>query len=370
MLSQQERRFHGAFELLRRAIDVNSPERVTPGAALAVTLGGALVALKSFGRFTWEDSSPIVDEETRFDLASVTKVVATTSMAMVLFERGELSLDSLVCEHLPEFATGDPARRQVSVRMLLAHCSGLPAWSDLHARYASRHELLHAAATMPLESRPLAVARYSDIGFILLGEILERLAGESIAAFCQQEIFAPLGMRSACFTPAAELRKKIPPTMIDSGERNCVIQGVVNDENASRMGGVAGHAGLFSNAADLAVFCDCMLNEGRSGRNLQLFKPETVELFTTAQPLPLGTSRALGWDTPSAPSQSGSLLKPGSFGHLGHTGCSLWCDPARKLSVVLLTNRTWPDRANERIKKLRPILHNAIVQAADASPVA
>jgi CubicO group peptidase (beta-lactamase class C family) len=364
MLSQQEKRFQGAFALMQQACNPASAERVFPGAVLAVTHGGALVALKAFGRFTYEASSPEVLDTTPFDLASVSKAVATTSMAMLLFEKGLLPLDAPVRQFLPEFATGDPKRECVTVRMLLAHSAGLPAWQDLYHRHQKPLPLLQEVATTPLAYTPMSLSQYSDLGFILLGVILERLEGASLASFCQHAVFEPLGMRSALYNPPPELRAKIPPTMNDTVFRRRVIQGEVNDENASVLGGVAGHAGLFANAADLSVLAECLLHGGLAGRT-RLFRESTVELFTARQSLPRGTSRALGWDTPSQPSQSGRYFGPRSFGHLGHTGCSLWCDPARHLSITLLGNRTWPDRANERIKQFRPLLHDAVARALD-----
>jgi CubicO group peptidase (beta-lactamase class C family) len=358
-LAEQDRRFARAFALLPEACRADNNDRAFPGAVIAVTHRSALVALKAFGRFTFEHDSPVVAEDTVFDLASVTKVVATTAMAMLLVERGTLSLDQPVYELLPEFETGDSARRRVTVRMLLTHSSGLPAYVKLFLTARSREELISVAATTPLEAAPLARAVYSDIGFILLGEILTRTAGEPIDRFCQHEIFGPLGMPSTTFHPQQPFA--IPPTQADCELRHRLIQGEVNDENASVMGGVAGHAGLFANALDIARFAECLLHGGAP-----ILRAETVRLFTTRDASTPGTSRALGWDTPSAPSQSGQHFGPRSFGHLGFTGTSLWCDPDRQLSVTLLTNRTWPDRVSQQIKRVRPMVHDAVVEAVDA----
>jgi len=217
---------------------------------------------------------------------------------------------------------------------------------------------VRAACTVPLVASPGAKAEYSDIGFILLGEILETLAGELLDAFCSREIFAPLGMSQTRFNPPTNLRHSIPPTEDDRTFRHRVSQGEVNDENAYVMGGVAGHAGLFAPALDVARFAECMLRGGSP-----ILKPETIALFTQREPSPSGTSRALGWDTPSQPSSSGQYLSPRSFGHLGYTGTSLWIDPDRQLSVTFLTNRTWPDRSNKAIQQVRPLVHDAIVKA-------
>ena len=211
---------------------------------------------------------------------------------------------------------------------------------------------------MPLATNPATSAVYSDIGFMILGVALERLADESLDRFCQREIFSPLAMTSTTFNPPTELRAQIPPTVDDQTFRQRIIQGEVFDENASILGGVAPQAGLFSTAADLAKFAQAMLNQGRP-----ILRPETVALFTRRESVPPGTSRALGWDTPSSPSQSGKYFSPQSFGHLGYTGTSLWIDPTRQLSVTLLTNRTWPDSSNLAIKQVRPRFHDAIIEA-------
>jgi CubicO group peptidase (beta-lactamase class C family) len=221
-------------------------------------------------------------------------------------------------------------------------------------------ELLRDAFKVSLKCSPGSRAEYSDIGFILLGVALQRIAGEALDIFCRREIFGPLAMSHTTFNPPAEWRKRIPPTADDKAFRKRVIQGEVQDENASVLGGVAGHAGLFSTARDVAAFGHCMLNGGAP-----ILRPETVTLFTRREDSPPGTSRALGWDTPSAPSQSGKYFSSASFGHLGYTGTSLWIDPARQLSVTLLTNRTWPDCANQAIKQVRPRFHDAVVEALE-----
>jgi CubicO group peptidase (beta-lactamase class C family) len=221
---------------------------------------------------------------------------------------------------------------------------------------------LARALSVPLAGDPGSYVAYSDIGFIILGVALERLADEPLDRFCQREIFAPLGMRNTTFNPPKEMRPLIPPTADDRSFRHRVIQGEVQDENASVAGGVAGHAGAFSTAEDLAAFAHAMLNGGAP-----IVRAETVQLFTRRESSPAGTSRALGWDTPSAPSQSGKYFRAASFGHLGYTGTSLWIDPERELSITLLTTRTWPDCANDGIKLLRPRFHDAVMEAVENS---
>jgi CubicO group peptidase (beta-lactamase class C family) len=338
-------------------------ERAFPAASVAVTHRGELIASKAFGRFTYESSSPQVTTASIFDLASVSKVVATTCMAMILYQRGLLDLEMPVVAVLPEFTTEDARRRHVTLRMLLAHSSGLPAYEKLFLHSRTRDTLLKAAFATPLAADPGARAEYSDIGFIILAKALERIADEAFDHFCQREIFGPLGMAHTTFNPPSSWRTSIPPTVDDRSFRGRIIQGEVQDENASVLGGVAGHAGVFATAEDLAVFAHAMLQGGQP-----ILRPETVTLFTRREASPAGTSRALGWDTPSPPSQSGKHFSTHAFGHLGYTGTSLWIDPDRQLSVTLLTNRTWPDCDHQAIKEVRPRFHDAVVEAVEANP--
>jgi CubicO group peptidase (beta-lactamase class C family) len=244
--------------------------------------------------------------------------------------------------------------------MLLAHSSGLPAYEKLFLRWKTRDQLLTAAFTTPLASEPGAKAEYSDIGFIILGIALERLVDESLDRFTQREVFGPLGMLQTAFNPPASWRDSIVPTVDDKTFRHRIIQGEVQDENASILGGVAGHAGVFSTVEDLATFAHVMLTGGAP-----ILRPATIEVFTRRESAPNNTSRALGWDTPSAPSQSGRYLSNRAFGHLGYTGTSLWIDPERQLSIVLLTNRIWPDCSNQSIRQVRSQFHDAVVEALE-----
>ncbi|MFZ0953483.1 MAG: serine hydrolase domain-containing protein [Candidatus Sulfotelmatobacter sp.] len=369
----QDEVFAEAFAILHEAIN----QQAFPAASVAVTHGGSLVALKALGSFTYdgiEPGAPLlasfarngvfpVHPTTLFDLASLTKVVATTTTAMLLYERGLLDLEAPVSAIVPEFtadAAKDPRRHEVTLRMLLAHSSGLPAHEKFFLKARSRAELLQAALTTPLAANPATRTAYSDIGFIILGVAFERLADESLDRFCQREIFAPLAMTHTTFNPPLEIRAKIPPTANDQTFRGRIIQGEVQDENANVLGGVAPHAGLFSTAEDLAKFAQALLNQGSP-----ILRPETVALFIRRESAPPGTTRALGWDTPSSPSQSGKHFSQQSFGHLGYTGTSLWIDATRQLSIALLTNRTWPDCSNQAIKQIRPNFHDAVIEALE-----
>ena len=328
--------------------------------SVAITHRGKLIALQAFGHFTYEANSAPVTAGTIFDLASVSKVVATTSMAMILYQRGLLDLDAPVAAIVPEFVGLESTEncRDVTLRMLLTHSSGLPAYEKLFLRAHTREELLAAAFTTPLTAPPGARAEYSDIGFIILGVALERIAGEPLDRFCQREVFGPLGMAHTVFNPPPAWQDSIPPTADDRSFRHRVIQGEVQDENASVLGGIAGHAGLFASAADVATFANALIAGGNP-----MIRPETLAVFTHRESEPAGTSRALGWDTPSSPSQSGKYFSAGSLGHLGYTGTSLWLDPERQASVTLLTNRTWPDCSNQAIKQVRPLFHDAVIEA-------
>jgi CubicO group peptidase (beta-lactamase class C family) len=370
-LAHQDEQFYRAFFLLGCAID----QHIFPGATAAITHRGKLIALKAIGRFTYELDSPRVKPETIFDLASLTKIVATTPASMLLFERGKLALEQPLVDVLPEFASADLRRRNVTFRMLLAHSAGLPAYIKLFQTAGNKQELIRQALQVPLVHDPGTQAEYSDIGFILLGEALERITGEPLDRFCDREIYTPLGLGHTRYLPPTDWKSLVPPTEQNQPQRPRVIQGEVNDENCFVIGGVAGHAGVFSTALDVSIYGQCLLNKSslngphsragfaREWAASPLFRPETVEIFTRREDFPPGTSRALGWDTPSRPSSSGQYFSERSYGHLGYTGTSLWIDPERRLSVTLLTNRTWPDRSAEGIKNLRPIFHDAVVEA-------
>ncbi|HET9743109.1 MAG TPA: serine hydrolase domain-containing protein [Terriglobales bacterium] len=331
-------------------------ERAFPGASFGVLHLGKIVLRAALGRFTYEEDSPEIELDTIFDLASLTKVVATTAMAMLLYQDGQLDLQQPLVEVLPEFRGNDARRERVTMEMLLAHSSGLPAYVRLFEQTANAKKLFEAALRVPLEADPDTRAEYSDIGFILLGKALERLAGTGLSEFCTRRVYGPLQMTATFFCPSPESHASIPPTVNDQSFRHRVIQGEVHDENASVLGGVAGHAGLFSNVRDLMTFSAEMLAPG------SVFRPETIAIFTKRQGAPAGTSRALGWDTPSAPSQSGQFFSMRSYGHLGYTGTSLWIDAEREIAVALLTNRTWPDNQSKLIKQVRPAFHDAIMR--------
>lgn len=354
-------RFTSVYKVLDAAIE----QRAFPGCSFGVFAEGQIALADAVGRFTYEDDSTAVRLETLFDVASLTKVVSTTAVAMLLYQRGQLDLETPLGELLPGFVVGrDSARlaRQVTIRHLLAHNSGLPGYVEFFRTVATPVELYRACLELPIEAPPGKRAEYSDPGFILLGKALEVLTHEDLSEFARKEIFEPLRMNRTRFSPPAEERAIIPPTEIDSHLRHRRIQGEVQDENAFLLNGAAGHAGLFSNVPDLLRFAAEILANRESDRRSSLFSIDTIENFAERQS-PEGSSRALGWDTPSKDSSAGHQFSPHSIGHLGFSGCSLWIDLDASVAVVLLTNRTWPDRECQLIREVRPAFHDAVRRA-------
>jgi CubicO group peptidase (beta-lactamase class C family) len=359
-------RFESAYRVLTDAIAA----RAFPGCAFGVFAGGEVVLEDALGRFTYEPGSPEVRAGTIYDIASLTKVVATTAMTMALEQRGQLDAETPLGEVLPQFVAGRAANdlaRRVTLRHLLAHSSGLPGYVQFFKTATTAEALMEACLKLPLEAEPGARAEYSDPGFILLGKALETLAGEKLDDWVRREIFDPLGMTDTGFCPEpGQVREMIPPTEEDTTFRHRRIQGEVQDENAYVLGGVAGNAGLFSTVADLLRFTEEILSAGtgdapevKGGRS---FEEKTVERFARRQG-PEGSSCALGWDTPSEPSSAGRHFSSHSIGHLGYSGCSFWIDLDARVAIVLLTNRTWPDRQSQLIKTVRPAFHDAVREA-------
>ena len=297
-------------------------------------------------------------DRTIYDLASLTKVVGTTTGLMVLFDEGKIRLDDPVSKYVPEFSGGDKDR--VTVRMLLEHRSGLPAGRDLWRIAHSPAEARQAVIETPLVCPPNQCYEYSDLGADMLGFVVEAAAGQPLDQFLHERVFAPLGMNDTFFRPADSLRSRVAPTEV-APPRGYPLQGEVHDENAFALGGVAGHAGLFSTAADLSVFAQMMLNGGEYN-GLRLIADSTVALFTTRA---AGT-RALGWDTCGGSGSCGDYLGEDAYGHTGFTGTSLWIDPDRDMFVVLLTNRVHEARAKRPAK----VIADVRADLADAAALA
>jgi CubicO group peptidase (beta-lactamase class C family) len=354
-------RFGKAYGVLEDAIAA----RAFPGCAFGVLAGGRVALADGLGRFTYEEDSPAVTAETVFDIASITKVAATTAIAMLLHQRGVLDLDTPLGELLPGFVVGrNPGdlARHVTLRHLLAHSSGLPGYVEFYRTAATAAQLFRACLELPIKTAPGARAEYSDPGFILLGKALEVLTHEYLAGWARRQVFQPLGLASTGFCPPPAARASIPPTEEDASLRHRRIQGEVQDEHAWLLKGAGGHAGLFSNVPDLLCLADEILEAASNSGKARLFDAATVELFSRRQG-PEGSSRALGWDTPSESSSAGRHFSARSIGHLGFSGCSLWIDLDAGVAVALLTNRTWPDRQNQLIREVRPAFHNAVREA-------
>ena len=380
--SADDKIFAPAFALLDRAV----ADRAFPGGVVAIGHRhlGARVAIRAFGKQRYDDSAPPVTLDTIYDAASLTKPVVTATLAAMLVEAGHLDLDAPVARYIPEWAAQQtdppadpPAERlssasngPVTVRHLLTHTSGLPAHENYFQNHfqtaASRREILARVLATALAHEPGAQSIYSDLGFIVLGEIIERLTGKALDELARRRIFDPLSMTASTFKPAASLRSRIAPTEVDDTFRKRLVHGEVHDENAWIMGGVAGHSGLFTTAADLAVFCQTLLNGGIYAHR-RLLRRATIAQFTVASSLAAHT-RALGWNVPTPGSSSGRYFSARSFGHTGFTGTSIWIDPGKQLFVVLLTNRVHPSRDNDKINRVRPALHDAIVEALNLQP--
>lgn len=380
-VGMDEARLARVDQIIREAIATGA----TPGAALAIGRHGRLVRLGGYGTLDWASGSPAVSDSSIYDLASLTKVVATTTAAMLLVDEGRLDLDAPVAHYLPEWQAGQ-GKERVTVRHLLAHSSGLTAGYPLWRELRGKEAFVRRIAALGLEVPPGARTVYSDFGVILLGAIIERLTGEGLDALLERRLVRPLGLRDTRFNPLEQgaapagagaagangapalalLLERIAPTELDTIFRKTHVHGRVHDENAFAMGGVAGHAGLFSSARDLAVFAQFLLNGGAYG-DARLLRPSTVRRFTRRQSS--ASSRALGWDTPTATSSAGAYFSAASFGHTGFTGTSIWIDPERDVFVVLLTNRVNPTRANLKHEALRRAVHDAVQQAIVDVPV-
>jgi beta-N-acetylhexosaminidase len=352
-----------AYDVLTRAV----ADHAFPGAVLAVGYNGELT-VRAFGTQTYDANSPTISADTIYDAASLTKPVVTSTLFAMQTEAGRMGLDLPVARFIPEWNDGPNPdwRKAVTVRNLLTHTSGLPAHKDYFLTLHSKREFIAAICKEPLEYEPGSKTIYSDLGFILLGEILERATGKTVDQLAQQQIFAPLQMTSTMFDPPKNILARIAPTENDATFRKRLMQGEVHDENAYAMGGVAGHAGMFTTASDLAAFCQMMLNGGIYGHHRMLTRA-TISMFTAPQTI-AGNARTLGWMSPTPNSSSGKYFSPRSFGHLGYTGTSIWIDPDRKLFVILLTNRVNPTRENDKIAAVRPAMHDAVVEALGLAP--
>ncbi|MFL5501809.1 MAG: serine hydrolase domain-containing protein [Gemmatimonadaceae bacterium] len=342
-------------KLVKTAIE----EAVAPGVAIAVGRNGHIAYMKGYGYIDWnQPGSPAVDTNTLYDLASLTKVIATTTLAMILEEAGQLDINRTVVSYLPEF--NSPEKAQITVKQLLTHSGGLEAGANIYATARGRDQYLYQINARPLEYTPGTNMIYSDWDMILLQMVMERISGKTLDVLAGERIFRPLGMVDTQFQPPISLRSRIAPTQVDEA-RGGLLWGTVHDENAWALGGVAGHAGLFSTAKDLALFSMMILNGGEGVNGVRIVKPATIARWTARQGKE--STRALGWDSPEGGSSAGQFFSPWSFGHTGFTGTSIWIDPEKDLFVVVLTNRVNPTRNNTRHVQLRRDVADMVQQA-------
>ena len=349
---------------LQRILDAAVADSAFPGAIAVIgTHAGPLVTVTA-GHLDWSPS-PRPDDRTLWDLASLTKVVGMTSAMMQLVEQGKVELDAPVQRYLPEW-TGHNKER-VTVRHLITHQSGLPAFKQYYKLNVSPDSTLALMFSTPLDTLPGVRMVYSDIGAILLGKTIERVSGETLDVYLEHHVFRTLGMRDTRYRPPVSLRPRIAPTEIDPWRGRHLV-GEVHDENAYALGQVSAHAGLFSDAHDLSRLARAYLNGGMldGGR---LAKASTIRQFTTVADSAF-SSRALGWDTPSANSSAGHFLTRPAFGHTGFTGTSIWIAPQHDLYVLLLTNRVNPTREHSRIGPVRVAVADAAMRVLKPAVVA
>jgi len=350
---------------LASAVDSGIAQGAAPGAVVAVSIRGARY-LHGTGRLG-ADLPAEPGFTTVYDLASLTKVVGLTTGLMLAVADGRIELDAPVSRYVPAFQ--GPGKEAITVRMLLTHSSGLPAHRRLWEQSSGPETALALVNATPLDTTPGARMVYSDLGAIVLTEALEAVTGTSLDRWLADRVFTPLGMASTRFRPPASWEERVAPTEQDPW-RGRMLRGEVHDENASWLGGISGHAGLFSTADDLLRFGEWLLAQwhGQPAAGLPVLPQQVVRQFTTRQNVVSGSSRALGWDTPSPGSSAGRRLSGSSFGHTGFTGTSIWIDPERDLVVVLLSNRVHPSRDNPRLGPLRPVVADRTVEVIEDDP--
>lgn len=349
--------YRALHDTLQSILDRAVADSGFPGAIAVIGNHAGPLVTATAGHLDWAPS-PRPDVNTLWDLASLTKVVGMTSAMMQLVERGKVDLDAPVQRYLPEW-TG-PNKNLVTVRHLITHQSGLPAFRQYFKLNVSPDSTLKLFFATPLDTLPGVRMVYSDIGAILLGKIVERVSGEPLDQYLARHVFEPLGMHDTQYRPSAAVLPRIAPTENDPW-RGRHLRGEVHDENAFALGGVSGHAGLFSTAHDLDRLARVYLNGGTLD-GARLASAETIRRFTTVQDSTF-SSRALGWDTPSANSSGGHFITTPAFGHTGFTGTSLWIAPQHDLYVMLLTNRVNPTREHSRIGPARVAVADAAMRA-------
>ncbi|HQI39750.1 MAG: hypothetical protein B6D44_12460 [Ignavibacteriales bacterium UTCHB2] len=351
------------FKDVESVVNNGIKDKAYPGAVVLIWQNGNILYENSFGKFTYDENSSDVNINTMFDLASLTKVIATTTATMLCLNRGLFNLDDKVVKYIPEF--GKNNKENITIKNLLLHNSGLPAFIRFYERGLNNNEVLNEIYSTKLENIPGEKTIYSDLGFITLGKIIEKVTGKTLDKFCADKIFKPLAMNSTYYNVPDSLKKLCAPTEIDNYWRMKTIQGEVHDENSYILNGVAGHAGLFSTAEDISKLMAMLMNKGKINGK-EFLKSSTIEMFIKRYGSE--STRALGWDTKSEKgSTAGNFFSSNSFGHLGFTGTSVWADPVRNLFVVFLTNRVYPTRENSGLTKVRPALHDAVIKDINQS---
>ena len=339
----------GAYPAIDTAITRGIEGGVFPGAVVVVGTGERILHARGYGHFTWSTEAAVPHpDSTLFDLASVTKVVATAPAAMVLVEEGTLDLERAVQHYLPEFR--GEGKERITVRHLLEHRTGLRAFLPLNERASTAQEARELVLTEPLRYEPAGPVIYSDLNAMLLGWVVERAAGVPLDEFVAARVYQPVGMTETRFQPPRSLWGRIAPVGLWRGH---VIAGQLHDQNAVRLGGVSGHAGLYSTGADMARYAQLLLNGGRTASGTYVVHSETVREFTRRR----AGNRAFGWEMRDTTSQenTGTLLSSAAYGHGGFTGTSIWIDPERDLFVIVLTNRVFAPRTRRSITRLKQI---------------
>ena len=333
-----------------------------PGAVLLVAKDGIIVHNEAYGTYTYEPSAKLVEPTSMFDLASVTKVTSTTSAVMRLYDEGKLKLDDPIVKFYPAF--GQKGKDKITVYNLMVHNSGLPAWKTFYTYCNDPQSVLDSVFASELIYKTGDSTLYSDLGLITMGKVVEKITGTTLDKYVDSVFFKPLGMRNTMYNPPAKLIPRIAPTEVDNywKRTGIAVRGRVHDENAATLGGVSGHAGLFSTASDLAILLQMELNGGTYGGQ-RFIKEETLRMFTTRQSD--RSTRGIGWDTPTLKGYSfvGHQFSAKSFIHTGFTGTSVAVDRSRNLIVVFLTNRVYPTRNNSKLFGVRPKVHDAVINA-------
>ena len=353
--------FSSSWKIIEDAIE----EQLFPGAQIMVIKNGDILAEKSFGHLTFDNNSKKVDSNTIYDVASLTKVIGTTPVIMKLIKKKYLHLDHEIYQFYPEFR--GKLKDKVTIKHLLTHSSGLKPFIEYFKddNYQNSDDIINdIIANQELLFEPGTQMKYSDLGMILLMDIAEKVTGREFSELVNSWVFKPMHMKNSYFNPPQNIFDRIPPTEIDNIYRNQVVKGFVHDENTFLMGGISGHAGIFSNAHDIANYAQTMLNLGiYNGK--RIFSRRSIRKITKKQNMPYGSDYALGWDTPSTRGNSaaGDFFLNGSYGHTGFTGTSLWVDPNQEIIIILLTNRTYPTREKDGLSmhQLRRDFQNEVM---------